>query len=237
MKLLDYLVIFLGKTVGSAHLPFVDKKFPLKDYFEIEKYLRQLNNPFVVGLVKTNGHGSNLLISITQLFSKKKCSKVVHAFAHIGIYGGFKHRTVEALNEGIVEQTLLRSIGQRDNVVLRKPNLKLINENVCNHAIEYIYEVIKRDNFVNIPYDQVHNYDIITIEQIKDYKNKIPSMDCSELIMQSLEHGFRMTNQKSLIKMVNRLGKSSWTPADIYFSDLFETFYDSKKGFIDGDLC
>ena len=54
-------------------------------------------------------------------------------------------------------------------------------------------------------------------------------MDCSETIMQALAHGFRMTDQKNLIQMVKRGGKQTWAPADILYSDLFDTIYDSRR--------
>lgn len=236
MKILNWLIRMLSKTVGEWHWPWVDKGFAIEEYFEIEKLIRTFSNPLVVGLVKTKGHGSNLLISASQFFSKKKCFKITHALVHIGIYKGYKHRVVESVGDGIQLVPLLTAIGQKDNVVLRRPNPKLVNDMVCKHAIEYIHEVEKRDAEIGIEYDNDHIYDIITIEQIKDYSNKNVKLDCSETMMQALEHGFKMTGQKSLIKMINRGGKLMWAPSDIYFSELFITFYDSRKGFIDGNL-
>lgn len=235
MKILNWLVAFSSNTLGSWHWPWVDKRLSLKDYFKIEKAIRQLSNPFVVGVVKTNGHGSNILISIAQLFSSRnKTNRVTHALAHIGLHGGFKHRVVESVGSGIQEISLLEAIGQRDEVVLRKPNPHLINDQVCKHALEYIYAVAERDKNINIEYDNAHDYTEITIEEIRDYSNKNVNLDCSETVMQSLVHGFKMAGQKNLIKMTSRAGKLSWAPSDIYFSELFITMYDSKKGLING---
>lgn len=232
MKILDFLIKLVSNTVGRWHFPWVDKNFALKDYFAIESKIRELSSPFVVGVVKTNGHGSNLLISIAQCFSpKNKCYRVTHALAHIGLYNGYKHRVVESIGEGVQEVPLLEAIGQRDEVILRKPNPQLINDNVCQHAIEYIKAVAERDAKTNITYDNYHDYSIIPIEQIRDHSSENVQLDCSETIMQALEHGFKMTGQKSLIKMVNRAGKSTWAPSDIYHSDLFITMYDSRIDF------
>ena len=234
---LNLIVKLLSNTIGQWHLPYINKKFPIEDYFKIEEYIRGLSNPFVVGAVRTHGNGSNLLIGLAQCFSPtKKCFRVTHVLAHIGIFGGFRHRVVESLGPGIREVPLLQAIGQRDDVVLRKPNPRLLNDEVCKHAIEYIQEVAIRDSFKNIDYDTVHDYSIITLEELKDYSNNNIHLDCSETIMQALEHGFKMTGQKSLVKMVDRVGKKTWTPAELYHSELFITFYDSKEGFIDGDL-
>jgi len=233
MKVLNFIINILSKTIGEWHFPWVDKKFNLKDYFLIEGQIRKLSSPFVVGVVKTNGHGSNLLIRFAQLFSKdarKRKGEITHALAHIGIYDGYKHRVVESLGDGIREHSLLESIGQRDTVILRRPNPKFLNPTLCNHAIDYIKEVAKRDAFNNIEYDNDHDYKTIPIEDIMDYTNtKNLKLDCSETVMQALEHGFRMTGQVSIIKMVKRGGKLTWIPADILFSDLFITMYDSRK--------
>ena len=233
MKILNFFIDLVSKTIGEMSLPFVDKEFNLDDYFQIEEMIRDLSNPFVVGIVKTKGHGSNLLIQGAQFFSKdkrKRKGEVTHALAHIGIFNGFKHRVVESIGGGIRECSLLKAIGQRDIVVLRKPNPRLVNDMVCKHAIEYIKEVAKRDAIRNIKYDNGHDYSIITMEELKDYSKENVKFDCSETVMQALEHGFRMTSQASIIKMVKRGGKSTWTPADILYSDLFITIYDSRRG-------
>jgi len=233
VKILNWFIKLISKTIGLLHLPFVDKSFPLSDYFEIEKHIRGLESPFVVGAVKINGHGSNILIGLVQSISSKGGAfKVTHALAHIGLYNGFKHRVVQSVGSGIKESSLLEAIGQRDTVVLRRPNPKVLNSKVCEHALEYLHAVAKRDAQVNIEYDNVHDYSEITIEQVREYSNKNVKMDCSETVMQAINHGFKMTNQKSLINMVNRAGKESWAPSDLYNSKLFITFYDSKKGFI-----
>ena len=231
--MINWFINLLSKTIGEWHLPFVDKEFNLGDYFQIEEMIRDLSNPFVVGGVKTKGHGSNILIQTAQLFSKdkrKRKGEVTHALAHIGIHNGFRHRVVESIGEGIRECSLLKAIGQRDIVILRKPNPRLLNDTLCRHAIEYIQAVADRDAVQNIKYDNDHDYSVITMEELKDYSKENVKFDCSETVMQALEHGFRMTGQASIIKMIKRGGKSTWTPADLLYSDLFVTIYDSRRG-------
>ena len=233
MNTLNFIINLLSKTLGEWSWPWVDKEFPLKDYFGIEKEIRKLQNPFVVGLVKTKGHGSNILIRFAQLISsdpRKRKGQVTHALAHIGIFNGFKHRVVESVGEGIQEVSLLESIGQRDTVILRAPDPLLLSDEICNHALDYIKEVAKRDSLQNIEYDNDHNYEIITIEELKDYSKRNIRLDCSETIMQALEHGFKMVGVPSMINMINRGGKSTWSPIDILFSNLFITIYDSRRG-------
>lgn len=235
MKILNWLIRLVSKTIGEWHLPFVDKEFQLKDYFAIIDYIDKLPSPFVVGTVKIKGHGSNILIGIAQYISSKHDAfKITHALSHIGKNDKFKHAAIQSVGTGIQEVSFLEVIGQRDTVVLRKPNPKLLNDKVCEHALEYMKAVVERDEKINIEYDNNHDYSIITIEQMRDYSNNNIKMDCSETVMQALDHGFRMTNQKSLVKMVERVGKKTWTPLELYNSELFITFYDSKKGFING---
>ena len=229
--MLKWIINLVSNTIGKWHFPWVDKAFNLEDYFLIEKELRDLDCPFAVGIVKTNGHGSNLLIRIVQLLSsdsRKRKSEVTHALAHIGINKGYKHSVVESLGDGIREVSLLKAIGQRDRVILRMPNPQFLNKKLCEHAVEYIKEVAKRDAYFNIQYDNAHNYEIIPIEDIKDYSTINVKLDCSETIMQAIEHGFKMTGQKSMIKMEMRGGISTWSPEDIHYSRLFITFYDSE---------
>lgn len=229
MRLLNWIINIFSKTIGSWHWPWVDKSFDLSDYFETEQRIRDLSNPFVVGLVKTYGHGSNFLIRVAQCFSKDSCKDVTHALAHIGVFNGYKHRVVEAIGEGIREVSLLQAIGQRDNVILKKPNPKYLNDKCCKHIIEYIKEVAKRDAVINIQYDNAHNYETITIEEIKDYSENNVKLDCSETIMQAIIHGLRMTGQRNYIQMKKRAGKMTWTPSDILHSELFIDFYDSRE--------
>jgi len=230
MKIINKIITFMSNAAGSIHAPWINKEFNLKDYRKIEKKIETLSTPFFVGLVKTNGNFSNLLIYIAQLFSKKRTKRVTHAFAHIGD----EFKIVESIGKGIQKISLLEAIGQRDSVVLRYPNPHFLNNTLCDHAIDYIKAVVKRDVEIGVEYDIKHSYAIIPIEDIRDYSIKNVKLDCSELIMQALEHGFRMTDQRSLIKKTNRAGKKSWSPGDIYFSELFITFYDSRKGFING---
>ena len=64
MSILNWFVGLISKTFGKWHWPWVDKKFNMCDYFHIESEIRKLPSPFVVGVVKTDGHGSNILINI-----------------------------------------------------------------------------------------------------------------------------------------------------------------------------
>lgn len=225
MKILNWIINFISKTFGTWHWPWVDKQFPIQDYFEIEKRIRELEVPFAVGLVKTNGHGSNILIKIGQGLSKdkrnRKCN-IVHALAHIGLYGGYKHRVVEAIGDGIREVPLLQAVGQRDVVIIRTPNWSKLNPVVCKYAIEYLKDLADRDKEKNIAYDNAH-----------DYYNA-EALDCSETVYRALEYGFKKADQVLSISLINRGGKMTWTPADIRFSDLFIDMYVSGEGFKNG---
>jgi len=228
----DFIVRFFGKTIGKLSMPFVNKEFPLRDYFKIESRIKRLDSPFVVGLVKTKGLGSNFLISTAQRLTKNKTARIVHAFAHVGILKNVKHRVVESVDGGVHEVSLLEAIGQRDTVILRRPNPKYISKEVCDYALEYIRAVEERDSKHNISYDHDHNYSEITLEEMRDYSSNNIKLDCSETIMQAINHGFRKVGIDSPVKMTNRCGKFVWAPGDIYFSELFITFYDSKIGIL-----
>jgi hypothetical protein len=225
--MLNWFIKLLSNTVGEWHWPWVDKKFSLKDYFEIENKIRELDVPFVVGLVKTNGHGSNLLIGIAQSFTKdkrKRGSEITHALAHIGVNKGYKHRVVEAIGEGIREVSLLEAIGQRDKVILRVPNPKLLNDQVCKYAIEYLKDLADRDRELNIAYDNEHNY------------QNDEALDCSETIYHALSYGFEKAGHSNKVIMIERAGKKTWAPIDIRYSDLFIDLYVSGKGFTNGNI-
>lgn len=217
-----FLVKLLQKTIGSWHWPFVDKKFNLNHYFEIEKELEKLPVPFAVAVVTTYGHGSNLLIRLANRLSKdprKKKTRKTHALAIVCAEKN-KARTVEAIGRGIQEFTLLSSIGARDEVKIRIPNYKVMNEQVCKFALEYIESVAEVDREQNIPYDVLHD-----LEDPTRY-------DCSELIYHAINHGYDWAGQRRLTKTVVRLGQKSWSPAELEFSELFVDLYDSKKGFV-----
>jgi len=227
MSMLNLVASILGKTVGKWKFPYVDKKYDLDHYFELEKRLRELDSPFAVALTKGYGHGSNILIKIAQSFTSNKAKrncKITHAIAHIGINNGYKHRAVEAIATGIQEVSLLKAIGQKDVVVIRVPNPKKLNSQVCKYAIEYLKNLVERDKVKNIEYDNKH-----------DYHND-ESLDCSETIYRALTYGFRMADQESSVKLINVAGKDIWSPADIRVSDLFIDLYTSEKGFIDGNV-
>jgi len=220
-KIINWFVALVSKTLGEWHWPWVDKQFKIEDYFDIEVMIRNLQSPFVVGLVKTNGHGSNLLINFAQkMGGKNKGAVTTHALAHIGIYKDYKHRVVEAIGEGIREVPLLKAIGQRDIVILRRPDHTRINSVVCAHAIDYLKDMAKRDAENNITYDNDH-----------DYSNDM-SVDCIETVYQALTYGFEKEGLENPIKLVDRAGKMTSSPADFELSDLFITIYDSRIGFI-----
>lgn len=227
MKIINWLVTFISNTFGTWHFPWVEKKFNMSDYFELEKRLREMEVPFVIGLVKTNGFGSNVLITIAQCLIGKtdypSCN-ITHALAHIGLHDGFKHRVVESIGDGVREVSLLKAIGQRDVVIIRIPNPKKLNSQVCKYAIEFLKDLADRDRKQAIKYDLQHDYD------------NADTLDCSETIYLALEYGFKKADQESSIKMINRAGKKSWAPADIRFSDLFIDFYVTGKGFTNGNL-
>lgn len=222
MFIVTFFINLLSKTLGSWSLPYVDKKFNLNHYFQIESKLSELRVPFAIGVVTTYGHGSNILIKIAQMISKdkrKRKSKKTHALAIVETKNG-KFRTAEEMGPGLQEVTLLSSIGQRDEVLIRVPNPRLVNDQVCSYALEYIRKVLAIDRMKNIEYDNDHNLE-------SDER-----MDCSELIYHALNYGFKKAGQKSLIKTVNRGGKKSWAPVEAQFSELFVDVYDSKKGFL-----
>ena len=220
--MINSIIKIASKTIGTLHFPYVDKKFNLDHYFTIEKLIREQSHHFIVGLVKTNGHGTNLLVKIAT-----RDSEIVHAFAHIGIYKGYKHRVIESVGTGIQEISLLSAIGQRDRVIPRAPNIKIIPVKVLDHAVNYCKEIAKRDSKQNIKYDNVHDYSTITYGELCNYNADI-KLDCSEVIMQALEHGFRKCNLHSPINRVQRGGKWTWSPLDILKSDIFTTIYDSQ---------
>lgn len=223
MFIVNWIVKFLSNTVGQISLPYVDKKFNLNHYFEIEKELAKLEVPFAIAVVTTYGHGSNILIKLAQILSKdkrKRKSNKTHALAIVETRNG-KFRTVEAIGNGIQEVTLLSSIGQRDEIKIRVPNKSLVNNQVCEFALDYIRQVARRDDQENIAYDLEHD--------LLDPKR----YDCSELIFHALNYGFEMAGQKTLTKTVKRAGKVSWAPVEAEFSKLFVDLYDSKKGFVE----
>lgn len=222
MFLVNWFVKLLSNTIGKWSFPWVEKKFNLNHYFNIEKKISELPVPFAIAVVTTYGHGSNLLIRGAQMISKdarKRKSNKTHALAIVRAENG-KFRTIEAMGPGIQEVSFLSSIGNRDEVKIRIPKYNLMNEKVCEQAIKYIKDVAERDAEKNIPYDLEHD-----ISDPERY-------DCSELIFHAINHGFKMSDQPSPLKPVRRGGADSWAPVEAEFCELFEDMYDSKKGFL-----
>lgn len=216
---MKFLINLVSNTIGKLSLPFVDKKFNLRDYFKIEKELSKLDVPFAIAIVTTYGHGSNLLIRFTNFLSKdkrKRKSRKTHALAIVETKNG-KFRAVESIGKGVQEVTLLSAIGQRDEVKIRIPDKRYINDMVATFALGYINEVARRDEVKNIAYDSDH--DLLNSDRY----------NCSELIFHALEHGYKRSGQASMIKIVERAGKKTWSPVDAEFSKLFRDLYDSKK--------
>jgi hypothetical protein len=223
MFIVNLFVKLLSNTIGKWSLPYVEKKFNLNHYFLIEKELSKLNVPFAISVVTTYGHGSNLLISGAQKLSKdkrKRKSNITHALSIVETRNG-KFRAAEAMGPGIQEVSLLSAIGQRDEVKIRVPNPKLMNDQVCSFALDYIKRVLAIDRTKNIPYDLDH--DLMDPERY----------DCSELIFHAVSYGFEKAGQMNLLKTVSRAGKKSWAPVEAEFSELFIDIYDSKKGFLE----
>lgn len=223
MFIVNFFVKLLSNTLGQWSFPWVEKKFNLNHYFGIERELAKLNVPFAISVVTTYGHGSNVLINFAHKLSKdkrKRKSKITHALSIIETRNG-KFRVAEAMGPGIQEVSLLSAIGQRDEVKIRVPNPKLMNDQVCSFALEYLRKVLAVDRAKNIPYDLEH--DLMDPERY----------DCSELIFHAVSYGFEKAGQLNLLKPVSRAGKKSWAPVEAEFSELFIDIYDSKKGFLE----
>ena len=224
--MLNKIIGFLTNTIAEIELPYVNKKFNLKDYFKIEQMLSELKVPFAVVLVTTNGNiGSNFLIRTVNKLSPlkiKRKSNITHAIAYVDLIDGLRHRTVESISEGLVEQRLLTSIGQRDEVIIMKPVDTVLNEQVCKYVLEYIHSKVREDRKENIEYDFDH--DILDPEK----------MDCSELIFNALAYGYKKADQMMPLMPVERgmlgMKKLTFTPVDLQHSPLFEVMYDSKVG-------
>lgn len=200
---------------GSLHFPWVDKKFNLNHYFELEKELEKLNVPFAVGLVSTYGHGSNLLIKLVQKLTKQtRNSKVTHAFAIISNKKN-NFRVAEFIGQGLQEATLLSAIGNRDVVKILVPNEKVSEQN-ARLFIKYVKIVLARDAFTKIKYDLDHD--------INDHER----YDCSELIFHAINYGMG----ENVLRPVRRMGRDTWSPADLENTEYLKLIYDSKIGLI-----
>lgn len=221
--MLKLLMKLYSKTIAKIDFPFSHKKFKLQDYFKLEEELNKLEVPFAVGIVTTYGSGSNLGIRLSNLISKnkdKKKSRKTHAFIFINNYDGRKFRVAEQVGTGLQEVSLLEAIGQRDEVTIRVPNKKFIADTTSNVAREYILDLLKQDEIENIPYDNTH---ALLMDN---------TSDCSGLVWQSLSYAFKELGQDNLLETIDRAGLETYTPVDAEFSKLFNTIYDSKKGFI-----
>jgi len=217
-KVIDLFIKLYTNTVATWHFPFVDKKFELLDYYEIEKKLRELEVPFAVVLVNTYGHGSSIGIRLAGWIGRRLWSKKTHVAIYIDLRKGYKHRAVEAVSEGIREVPLVKAIGQRDEVLVRVPDRSLLNEAVSSKALEYIHSVLDLDDAKNIEYDFKH--DLLNDE----------TQDCAELFYNSLKYGFEKADQYFPLKPIMRAGMPTFTPVDVEKCELFVDLYDSKRG-------
>lgn len=212
LKILDKFMYF--------NWPLSHKQFNLEHYPKILSEINRRNVKIGVGLVTTDGAFTNLLIRILNKMSKdkrKRKSKITHAFFFLVENNDIK--VVESIErKGVIKRDFLPSIGQRDLVILRTLNKKMINDKFEEKVIEYIKKVVDLDNLSDIPYDTEHNI----FDQSK--------YDCSELIYHSLKYALKECDQHFPIEPIKRLKHPTWMPVDIQFSDLFVDFYDSNKG-------
>lgn len=221
--LLQNIVNLLTGTIGHLNIPYSHKKFPLDDYFKIEKKLLESGVNFAVAVVTTYGAGSNLLVKASTLVSKdkrKRSSNKTHALAILEIRPN-RFRTVEMFGQGLVEKTLLSSIGNRDEVKILIPDPRYMDYEMCEDFYNYIDRVAHMDRQRNVEYDfshQVGNSD---------------KFDCSELIYHALEYAQK--NKYGIdhsLKTYKRFGVESFSPVDIEYLEEFKCFYCSKEGFL-----
>lgn len=219
---MDFLVNLIGKTLCSWHFPWVDKKFNINHYFEIEKALQLRQNPLAFAVVSTDGHGSNIAIKVIQMLSsdkRKRKSKSTHAL--IIINNKEKNfRAAEMVGAGMQETTLLSSIGNRDHVKVLVPRFDIMPEDVCNQVLDYVNRNLIIDATKNIPYDLKHDI------------NNPERYDCSSLVFHSINYAFKKCGIRFSLNPVKRWGQDTWTPSDVEFCELFEVLYDSKKGLV-----
>lgn len=220
---MKWIIWLYTNTVAKLDWPYSHKKFNLKDYFKIEEELDKLEIPFAIGLVTTYGAGSNFGIKFSNKLSKdknKKKSKKTHLFIFINKRNGYKFRVAEQVGTGLQEVSLLEAVGQKDEVTIRIPNKKYIADPTASAALKYINDILDRDEVENIPYDNDH---------ILDMNDK---SDCSGLLWQALSYAFDTFDQENLLETIDRANINTYLPVDAEFSKLFNTIYDSKKGFI-----
>lgn len=221
-KLFSWVTKIYAKTLGKWHVPYNHKLFNLNDYFKIEEKLKELEVPFAIGLVTTYGNGSNLGIVLGNKLSKdkrKRKSKKTHLFIYAGSMEGHKFRVVEQVGTGLQNTSLLCAIGQKDEVMIRIPNKKFIADPTSKLVIEYVSNLLDKDDVTPIPYDNAHRLDMDD------------TSDCSGLLWQALTYAFNELELENLLKTVDRIGIETYAPVDAEFSKLFTTIYDN--GFVE----
>lgn len=219
---MEFIINLISSTICSWHFPFVDKKFNLNHYFEIEKELMKRPNPLAFAVVSTDGHGSNLAIKFVQFLSgdkRKSQSKSTHALIIINNKDK-NFRAAEMVGAGMQETTLLSSIGNRDHVKILVPKFDLMPESVCDMALDFVNRYLIIDAAKNIPYDLKHD---VTVPE---------RFDCSSLVFHMVNYGFAKCGLKEPLNYVKRWRRDTWTPSDVEYCELFEVFYDSKIGLI-----
>lgn len=219
---MEFLVNFIGATICHWHFPFVDKKFNLNHYFEIEKALQARPNALAFAVVSTDGHGSNIAVKAVQWLSKnvlKRQSKSTHALIIINNKDK-NFRAAEMVGAGMQETTLLSSIGNRDHVKILVPKFDKMPEDVCNQVLDYVNRHLVIDAAKNIPYDLKHD-----ITNPRRY-------DCSSLCFHAINYAYKKCGIRFSLLPVKRWGQETWTPSDVEYCELFETLYDSKIGLI-----
>jgi len=221
--LINIFVNLYAKTIGSWSLPYVNKKFPIRDYFKIEKMLRNLDSPLAIALVTTYGNGSNVGIRVGQWIGPKKWTKKTHVAIQFEIKDGYKHRVAEAVggepmnNGGLIETTLLEAIGQRDEVKILVPDFDSpLNQRIASFVCDFVADKVREDKINPIPYDDGHS--ILT-----------PELNCSELLYKALRYAFNRADAHNPMEPVIRGGIPTWTPADVEYSDFFRVVYDSER--------
>lgn len=212
-KLLEPIIVLLDRTVANWKIPFIKRKIDKSKAFEImnEFYLRKPSGVYI-GFVRSNWTGSTFLIRLGQ-WLRSGAPKVWARFTHVFILVKDDNEniyTIEAVNEGVIKTTLIKSICERDDLVIKRVSKKHFSIGMKHEFEKYIEEVIERDAAKNIPYDEKH----VLTDPL--------SVDCSELIY----HGLVKVGLKNEINTVKRAGEISWSPLECYESKLFEVEYD-----------
>jgi len=217
------LIKFMTMT-SEWSWPLSQKKFIMSDYLALEDYFEEEGCQFAVALVSTSGAVSNFWIRLSFLFGnqKHKFSNLTHAAVYIGEYH-YPHTVVESIGKGVLTRTLVELLCNRDNVKILIPSKKM-NRKVVQNIRENAIKISKRDEISPIGYDYSHN------------PNDQATYDCSELIYDSVKKAYLQADQPCPLKTIRRLGQETYSPIDLEFSDLFETVYDSKKGFLNGKI-